>query len=120
MVPPYRQADFRSENFPHSAQTQVTGLNNHGVTVGSWSRTNKASQVNGSIGFYARDHHFHSVRFPTHDNTSPRVNQLLGVNDHHIAVGFYVNSHGSNRAYKYDIRTGRFGRVSVPGVGCRR
>ena len=115
VLPPYRQADFRRENFPHSKQTQVTGLNNRGVTVGFWSKTNKASQVNDNIGFWARNHHFHSVRFPTRNNSTPRVNQLLGVNDHKIAVGFYVNKAGNSRAYEFNIRTGRFTRAHVPG-----
>ncbi len=33
-------ASYQGENFPGSVQTQVTGLNNRGVTVGFWSNTN--------------------------------------------------------------------------------
>jgi len=43
---------YRSENFPGSVQTQVTGLNNQGVTVGFWSGMNTASQSNDNFGFY--------------------------------------------------------------------
>ena len=35
-VPPYGQQSYAHENFPGSAQTQVTGLNNKGDTVGFW------------------------------------------------------------------------------------
>ena len=41
--PPFAQGDFGSENFPGSAQTQVTGLNDFGVTVGFFSTQNGAT-----------------------------------------------------------------------------
>ena len=37
--PPYGQANYTNENFPGSFQTQVTGLNNTGQTVGFWADT---------------------------------------------------------------------------------
>jgi hypothetical protein len=107
---------FTSENFPGSVQTQVTGLNDRGVTVGFSSQMNNANQVNDNSGFYAAGGRFHSVNFPTGDNASPPVDQLLGVNDHDVAVGFYTNGQGSNRGYTYDIRTRTFNRVLVPGA----
>ena len=114
--PPYSQSDFRSENFPGSKQTQVTGLNNHGVTVGFFSTQNKASLVDDNIGFWAHNHHFHPIVFPTTDNSTPAVDQLLGVNDHRRAVGFYVNAAGNNRAYRFNIKTGNFHRVRIHGA----
>jgi probable HAF family extracellular repeat protein len=116
LVAPFAQRDFLSENFPGSVQTQVTGLNDHGVTVGFWSTQNTASMTNNNFGFYWLDGRFHSVNFPTTDNASPPVNQLLGVNNSGIAVGFYTNGGGSNRGYEYDIRTHQFTRVLVPGA----
>ena len=107
---------YRNENFPHSVQTQVTGLNNEGVTVGFWSTMNTASNTNNNFGFYAQHGSFHSVNFPTGDNASPQVDQLLGVNNHDVAVGFYTNGQGSNRGYEYNIRTHQFSRVLVPGA----
>lgn len=107
---------FVSENFPGSAQTQVTGLNANGVTVGFWSGTNDANQAdNANMGFYASGGTFRSVQFPTGNNSSPVVDQLLGVNDQGVAAGFYTNGQGKNRGYKYDIRTHRFTRVLPPG-----
>jgi hypothetical protein len=35
-------------------------------------------------------HHYRKVDFPTADNAKPQVDQLLGVNDSDIAVGFYT------------------------------
>ena len=107
---------FLSENFPGSVQTQVTGLNANGVTVGFWSGTNDANQAdNANMGFYAAGGTFHSVQFPTGDNASPVVDQLLGVNDQGLAVGFYTNGQGKNRGYEYDIQTHQFTRVFPPG-----
>ncbi len=94
---------FRNENFPKSVQTQVTGLNNRGVTVGFWSDMNNASQMNDNFGFYAVRGHFHRVNFPTMHNAKPPVNQLLGVNDANIAVGFYTDANGNNHGYRYNI-----------------
>ena len=112
---PYGQGNYANENFPGSRQTQVTGLNDNGVTVGFWSTQNTAKMVNNNFGFYATGGQFHTVNFPTGDNASPQVDQLLGVNDHDVAVGFYTNGQGSNRGYTYNIRTHQFTRVLPPG-----
>ena len=104
------------ENFPGSVQTQVTGLNDHGVTVGFWSGMNNASQANDNAGFYDFGGRFRSVRFPAGDNSTPPVNQLLGVNDHDIAVGFYNDAKGNSHGYTYSIFGGRFRTVTVPGA----
>ena len=109
-------SSYRNENYPHSMQTQVTGLNDNGVMVGFWSTMNTASMSNNNFGFYAAGGRFHNVNFPTGDNASPQVDQLLGVNDHDVAVGFYTNGQGSNRGYEYNIRTHKFTRILVPGA----
>jgi Cu/Zn superoxide dismutase len=109
------QGSYTNENVPNSVQTQVTGLNDNGVTVGFWSTQNTKSMTNNNFGFYAAGGQFHTVNFPTGDNASPQVDQLLGVNDHDVAVGFYTNAQGSNRGYTYNIGTGQFTRVLVPG-----
>jgi hypothetical protein len=111
---PYAQNDIASENFPHSVQTQVTGLNDDGVQVGFYSTQNTASMSNNNFGWYFNGS-FHKVDFPTTDNSKPPVNQLLGVNDHDVAVGFYNNGATSARAYEYNIKTHKFTRVQIPG-----
>jgi hypothetical protein len=106
---------YRIENYPRSVQTQVTGLNNEGVTVGFWSTMNTSSMTNNNFGFYSTNGHYYNVNFPTGDNASPQVDQLLGINDHGIAIGFYTNGQGGNRGYEYNIRTHQFTRVLPPG-----
>jgi hypothetical protein len=114
--PPYGQANYVSENYPGSVQTQVTGLNNHGVTVGFFFGQNNQNLMNDNFGFYNVDGRFHEVNFPTNNNATPPVDQLLGVNDDGVAVGFFVNAQDNNRGYTFDTNTGKFTRVLVPGA----
>jgi hypothetical protein len=113
--PPYNQGDFKNENFPHSAQTQVTGLNDIGYTVGFW-----ANKAGANFGWYKYKGKFHKVDFPGVPNSSPQMDQLLGVNDNGIAVGFYANSASptpNDRGFEYNIKTHKFSRIVQPGVG---
>jgi hypothetical protein len=112
---PYAQGDIKGENYPHSVQTQVTGLNDEGVQVGFYSTQNTASGVNKNVGWYFNGS-FHSVAFPTGNNDKPPVDQLLGVNDHDVAVGFYLNGSGVSRGYTYNIKTHKFALVTEPGA----
>ncbi|HET9079917.1 MAG TPA: hypothetical protein VFO01_05315 [Trebonia sp.] len=104
-----------NENFPGSVQTQVTGLNDHGVTVGFWSGMNNANQANDNTGFYDIGGSFHSVSFPAGSNSTPPVDQLLGVNNRNVAVGFYNDASGKSHGYTYSIFDGRFRTVTIPG-----
>jgi Cu/Zn superoxide dismutase len=116
LFPPHGTGGYVSENFPGSVQTQVTGLNDKGDTVGFWSSMNNANLVNDNFGFYKLNGHgFHTVVFPTGDNANPPVDQLLGINNHDVTVGFYTNGQGSNRGYTFNIKTKTFTRVLVPG-----
>lgn len=107
---------YRNENVPGARQTQVTGLNDRGVTVGFWSRQNRRNQMNNNFGFYTWHGRFHTVNWPTMNNARPPVDQLLGVNDRNVAVGFYTNGQGVSRGFEYNIMTRRFSRVLIPGI----
>jgi hypothetical protein len=112
---PYHQSDFKSENFPHSAQTQVTGINDIGYTVGFW-----ANKAGANFGWYKYKGKFHDVKgFPGATNSSPPMVQLLGINDNGIAVGFYANKAtptANDRGFEYNVKTHKFSRVLQPGV----
>jgi hypothetical protein len=114
-IPP-SAGHFSNENFPHSVQTQVTGLNNRGVTVGFWSSMNNANQVNDNFGFVDVNGHFRNADFPTSSPATPPVDQLLGVNDHDIAVGFYTDANGNNHGYEYNIGENQFSSVTDPSL----
>ena len=109
-------SSFTNENFPGGIQTQVIGINDTGVSVGFWSTQNTKSQANNNFGFYDWHGQFHSVKFPTRNNAKPPVNQLLGVNDSDIAVGFFNGAQGNSHAYAYSIPGGWFHRIRIHGA----
>jgi hypothetical protein len=116
LLPPYGQGNYVNENFPGSVQTQVTGLNNRGVTVGFWSSMNNANMVNDNHGFVESDGRFRNADFPTGSPAAPPVDQLLGVNDNDVAVGFYTDANGNNHGYEYNINASRFRTVADPSA----
>jgi hypothetical protein len=108
--PPYAQASYVNENFPGSAQTQVVGLNNLGDTTGFWvtgAGTNK--------GFVEWNGVFSSFTDPATPKTTGSVNQLLGINNAGVAVGFYNDANGNAHAYQVNQATHVFTPIHVPG-----
>ena len=105
---PYGQGNYLNENFPGSIQTQVTGINNAGNTVGFWVDGN-----GNNFGFAHWNGVFTSYKNP--DTGAGTVNQLLGVNDQGIAVGFYTDANNVNHGYTLNLRTGHFNAIVPPG-----
>jgi hypothetical protein len=106
VAPPY--TSFTNENFTASVQTQVTGLNNIGTTVGFWSNTNNGVGLDNNFGFVRVGTTFTNVNDPATATTGLIVNQLLGVNDSNTAVGFYTDAGGVTHGYTYNIGAGTF------------
>jgi hypothetical protein len=112
---------FIPEDFPGAAQTQVNGLNDHGVTVGYFYLTNLGVPLDNQFGFVEKDGVFTAVNDP-HTPTVPNPgilieNQVLGVNDRDIAVGFYNDAAGNSHGYTYDIKTGVYSAdINVPSA----
>jgi hypothetical protein len=103
VVAPFAPANFTSENFPNSVQTQVVGINSNAspTTVGFW--------INGAgtnLGFVDQNGVFTSVMNP--NTGTGTVNQLLGVNNNNIAVGFFTDGTGATHGYTYNIGTMAF------------
>jgi hypothetical protein len=113
---------FTAVDFPPTAQnpalqTQLTGLNDIGIVVGYFYNTNNGIPVDNQFGFYEKDGVFTEVNNPNtpglFNNPKPPSgvlieNQLIGVNDLNIAVGFYNDASGNSHGYTYDINTGQF------------
>jgi hypothetical protein len=118
LVARHGQENYMNENWPESAQTQVTGLNDRGVTVGFWSSTNNAGDppVNDNRAFVSVHGYFIDGDYPTNDPAPPPVDQLLGVNDHNVAVGSYNDGNGDTHAYTFDIRRNQFNQVTPNGI----
>lgn len=114
--PPYTQADYTNENFPGSTQTQVTGINDKGVTSGFFSNENNANLVNNNFGFIDKNGVFSTVLNPAGVNTGGvTVQQFLGVNDCAKAVGFFTDANGTNHGFTYDIKANKFNEVTPTG-----
>jgi hypothetical protein len=127
LLTPTDTGTFTPEDFPPASQnpalqpqvlqTQMTGLNNKGVEVGYFYNTNLGVPFDNQFGFYVKDGVFTEVNNPNtpglfnNPNPNPGVlieNQLIGVNDHDIAVGFYLDKFGTSHGYTYDVKTGKF------------
>ncbi|MGD1071557.1 MAG: TIGR03118 family protein [Bryobacteraceae bacterium] len=103
LVPP---STYTNENYPQSAQTQVIGINNAepGEPVATVGFYIDASGNN--FGFVAQNGKFTQVNnpnTPAASSTSTTTNQLLGVNDNDVAVGFYVDGNGNSQGYQYNF-----------------
>jgi hypothetical protein len=112
LTPPYSQGDYRNEN--KGVQTQVVGLNDSTTTVGFF-----INRTGDNIGFVHTPSGFTSVSDPNTPKgtaASPSVNQLLGVNNNGVAVGFYNDSAGNSVPYEYDIATKEFTTLSIPNA----
>jgi hypothetical protein len=107
---------YQNENWPESTQTQVTGLNDHGVTVGFWSTMNTANQMNDNRAFVSDRGYFIDGDYPTDNPAAPPVDQLLGVNDHNVAVGFYDDGSGNTHAYMFNIKHNQFSELTPAGI----
>ena len=113
----FTPGDFPPTSQNPALQTQLTGLNDKGIVVGYFYNTNNGVPVDNQFGFYEKDGVFTEVNNPNtpglFNNPSPNngvliENQLIGVNDHNIAVGFYNDASGNSHGYTYDIKTGKF------------
>jgi hypothetical protein len=111
LKPPYGQANYVNENFPGSAQTQVTAIDDKGNTAGFWVTAGGTNH-----GFIEWNGVFASYTNPLTPKTTGAVNQLLGINNSGIAVGFYNDAKGNSHAYKLNQATGKFTPIHVPGV----
>jgi hypothetical protein len=102
----------------NAAQTQMTAINGNGTTLTGYTYpTNNGVPVDFQFGFYEQGGVFHMVNNPktpdcgTMGVCDPGViteNQLIGVNNANLAVGFYNDGHGDSHGYTYDIKTNTF------------
>jgi hypothetical protein len=102
----------------HVAQTQITALNRNGTTFTGYTYpTNLGVPFDFQFGFYEQGGKFTMVNNrETPDCGMPGVcdsgviteNQLIGVNNADLAVGFYNDKHGDSHGYTYNIATNTF------------
>ncbi|MBV9303531.1 MAG: PEP-CTERM sorting domain-containing protein [Acidobacteriaceae bacterium] len=111
LAPPYGQANYTSENFPSSAQTQVVGINSNAspTTVGFW-----VDNAGNNFGFVKQGTNFTSVSDPNTPAGGPLFNQLMGVNAENVAVGVYTGTSGNLQAYTYNVAKNKFTAITLP------
>ncbi len=110
---------FAPDNVPPPfVQTQITAVNGNGATFTGYTYpTNNGVPVDFQFGFYEQGGVFHMVNNPETPQCDisgacdPGViteNQLIGVNNADLAVGFYNDRHGDSHGYTYNIVTNAF------------
>jgi hypothetical protein len=119
IAPPYvpNVSNFISDNLPSSTQTQATGITNSNTTSGFWAPTNLGLNAQGA----PLDQNYGFIRLVENNgtvvwlsvndpaaNSTPKVNQVLGVNSSLNAVGFYNDKNGNAHGYIYSVATGKF------------
>ncbi len=108
LAPPYTQGDYTNENFPGAVQTQVTAIDNRGDTAGFW-----VDSAGNNFGWIKWNGVFSSYRDPL--TGTGTVNQILGLKDSGLAVGFYTDGHGVNHGFELNQNTGAFTEIAPPG-----
>ncbi len=111
LAPPYGQANYTIENFPGAVQTQVTGINNVGQTVGFW-----ADSAGDNFGWVKTSLGFVQVVDPKSMGGATVMDQVLGVNDRNQAVGFYTDAAGNTHGFLYDIKNQTYTELTVPNA----
>ena len=104
---------FVSENYPGSTQTQVTGVNNGGVTVGF-----EVDAAGNSVGFVDRNGVWQAALDPYAPTIGGVVSeQFLGVNDRNQVAGFYIKDASDDAVgFIYNDVTGAFSNVAISGA----
>lgn len=102
----------------NAAQTQMTAVNGNGTTFTGYTYpTNTGVATDFQFGFYEQGGVFTMVNSPKTPDCSIAghcdsgvitENQLIGVNNADLAVGFYNDSHGDSHGYTFDIATKTF------------
>jgi hypothetical protein len=101
----------------HVAQTQITALNDIGARTGYTYPTNLGVPFDFQFGFYEKGGAFTMVNNPKTPDCSVSgacdsgvitENQLIGVNNSDLAVGFYNDRHGDSHGYTFNIATNTF------------
>ena len=110
-----------------AAQTQMTAVNGNGTTFTGYTYpTNTGVATDFQFGFYEQGGVFTMVNNPKTPDCSVAgncdlgvitENQLIGVNNANLAVGFYNDSHGDSHGYTFDIATKTFSaNIDFPGA----
>jgi hypothetical protein len=108
---------YANENFPGSVQTQVTGLNNDNLALGKFTYTVGfwIDKAGNNFGFANAFNIYVTKEFPhTPICKGAKTNQLLGVNDTPVAVGFFFDAACNPHGYTYEFLTNTYTKLTFP------
>ena len=69
-----------------------------------------------TFGFYNKTPGSYTAVFDPLTNSTPAINQLLGINSSGIAAGFYNDASGASHGYTLDTLNGQFTAIPDPSV----
>ena len=101
---------FYTLNFPLAANTVATSLSNR-IVAGYFIDNSKGHHTFGFMRNRAIWTYYKDFKTPKGPNS---VNELLGVNDSGIAVGFYTDSYGNDMPY--ELANGHYVPLRPPGA----
>jgi hypothetical protein len=87
--PPYRQNDYRAENYPGGFETSAASANDAGTLVGFYRDSG-----GGTVGFVNSDGTWTSLK------SNSNFLELLGISDASSIVGFYADQYGVDHAFE--------------------
>jgi hypothetical protein len=106
--PPYKKGNFMTAEYPGAKSTRMQAINNNeGQAAGYWIDANGFN-----FGFIRSNGKLTSYKHPNVGTGT--VTQLLGLNGHGIAVGFYRDGWRRNNEFKLDIKTGEYTAILPP------
>lgn len=104
---PYQR--FAQILYPGSTSTTVVAVNPGGRILAGYF---VSGRNDGTWGFVRNGGRWTQYKDPHTPKGSTSVNELLGVNDNGIAVGFYTDQHGHDHAYELANR--KFANIVPP------
>src|SRR5271165_3073324 len=102
---------FHEINYPSAINTIPTSLNDVRTLAGYFL---DASKGRHTWGFLKVNGIWSQFKDPKTPKGAGSVNELLGVNDSNIAVGFYVDAYGKDKPY--ELAEDAFHSLNVPGA----
>ena len=102
---------FQSVDYPSAIDTVPTSLSDTRILAGYFVDSTKGHHTWGFMKNRGIWSQYKDYRTPKGPNS---VNELLGVNDSGIAVGFYIDSYGNDKPY--ELATNGYHAISPPGA----
>ncbi len=109
-APPYSK--FQPVRYPGAINTYPMGISDDFLDSGYFLSNTTGNHTFGFVKEHGLYTLYKDFKTPKGPNT---VNELLGINDSDVAVGFYTDLSGNNHAYELFATEGKFVNLDPPG-----